>query len=166
MLQCFCHLCVTPLGSLQLFHVFLVLRSTETDTALRCDLSSAEQSGRITSLHLLVTFLLMQQRKRNSSLLQGRSTASCLTWCPPGVPGPFLQSCCPGSWLLACPGVSPAESALLEHLSSPHSIYPATQHYHLPLSCGSAGGSCNSFIKAPAFDKIPPSLESELYLPW
>lgn len=128
MLQCLHHLCVNSLGSLQLLHVFLVLRSTETNTALGCDLCSAEQSGRITFVHLLVTFLLMQQRKCNSSLLQGHSAVSCSTWCPPGAPSPFLQSCCPGSWLLANTGVSPADSALLEHLSSHQSIYPAIQH--------------------------------------
>lgn len=83
----------------------LVLRDTETDTALGRDLSSVEGSGRITPLHLLGTFLLMPPRKCNSSLLQGHSAASCSTWCPPGARGPFVQSCCPGSWLLAYPGV-------------------------------------------------------------
>lgn len=60
MLQSINHLCSPLLDSLQYGHVCLVWRSTHLDAVLQKCAASAEQGGRIASLDLLATLLLMQ----------------------------------------------------------------------------------------------------------
>lgn len=69
----------------------------------RHSLASAEYWGRITSLHLLALFCLMESRYHCPSLQQGHIPGSHLTWSPSGLPGTFLPSCfqlCGPHWCL------------------------------------------------------------------
>ena len=56
------HFCVPPLAPLQDIHVFLVLRAPELDRGLQVGSHQRGGMGRIPSLSLLATLLLMQPR--------------------------------------------------------------------------------------------------------
>lgn len=67
-----------------------------------CDLTRAEQRGKITFVSLLATQSDVAQDSLGKEVLI--NAASCSMWCPPGPLAPFLQSCFPGGWPPALTG--------------------------------------------------------------
>ena len=106
----------------------------------RGGLTSAEQRGRISSLDLLATLLLVQPRTPLAFF-----AASASTWCPPG---PSLQSCFPAAHpqLVLVPGAVPPQGQdfacpLVELQEVP--VSPFLQPVEVPLG-GSATSWCLS----------------------
>ena len=79
-------------------HVCLLLRSPGLDPALQIYLPRAELQGRISSINL------MQPRRLLAFFAARALSGSCSTWCSPGPPVFFLQSCFPAYHSPACLG--------------------------------------------------------------
>lgn len=99
--QTFLSLCSPSLDLLQYVHVSLVLGSPELYPALQTCLTSAEQKGRINSLHLLMTLFLMRPR---ISLAFATRTHCWFMFTLLWSQEPFLQSCFPNSHSPVCNG--------------------------------------------------------------
>lgn len=80
-----------PLGSLQFANSSLVLRGHKVGhSAPDASTEDVEQRRAISSLPLLAALWLMQPKSQLAST--SARTYCCLTCCPPGPPGPVLQS--------------------------------------------------------------------------
>lgn len=90
------------LDLLQHVHVSLVLGIPDLDTPLQRCSSRGEDSP--TSSDLVLTLSLMQPGSCWLPMPQGHFAFSRSTWCPPGAPGPLLQSCFPAKHHPACTG--------------------------------------------------------------
>lgn len=85
------------------------------------------------SLNLLA--ILCSPRYQQTSLQLGRMAGSHSSWCPPGLPGPFLQSCftavccpaCTGAWGCSFPVAGLHASPYWTSLSSCQPLSPACQ---------------------------------------
>lgn len=70
----------------------------------RCDLSSDEEKGRITFLHILAILCQLQIRMPLAFFVSGAYCWISFTWCPAGTSSPVFQDCFISRWPSACPG--------------------------------------------------------------
>lgn len=97
-------MCSSPFSMFVAFHwslftmstLLLKWRAQNWKPCSSCDLSRAEQRGKITFINLLATLPDVAQDSLGKEVLT--NAGSCSLWCPPGPIAPFLQSCFPTGW--------------------------------------------------------------------